>query len=185
MNSYELISPLTNEPCGVHVCGVCSRVTPKECVDKCCQPCACGKPPRNRFACKCSDCVKAEQEARMKDNLKAAELVEWDGEAMIFSDDVMGYNDGWFASPEDLREYMYDEEIDDGPEFAFIGRKCVSKLDIHRAIDRMLEDTSGDSDLDVTPEDQAALQAAVDAFNEKYAVTYYRKDYKRKVRVKT
>ncbi|WP_230690830.1 hypothetical protein, partial [Streptococcus pneumoniae] len=58
--------------------------------------------------------------------------------------------------------YMDDEEINDGPEFAFVGRKCVSELDIHRAIDRMLEDTPGDSDLDVTPEDQAALQVAVD-----------------------
>lgn len=183
MNSYELISPKTGKPCGVFVCGECNLVTSKDIVERCCQPCKCGKPARNRFESKCSDCVDAEYRERKAKQLDEAELVEWDG-SMIFSEEVSGYRDGWFDSPDDLADYLADEDEDLGkPEFAFLGRKCVRELDLSRAIEQMTEDTYEDAEVCATLEDLARLEEAVTAFNAKYAVTYYDHDYKRKVRI--
>ncbi len=184
MNGYELISPKTGKPCGVFVCGVCNLVTHADLVDKCCKPCDCGKPSRNRFECRCSDCAAiAYQEKRAKD-LDLAELVQWDGESMIFSEEVSGYRDGWFSSPEDLTDCLADEEQADIPEFAFVGRKVVKELDIDRAVEQMTEDTYEDAELHVSEADWKSLAAAVDEFNAKYSVTYYVHDYKRKVRIR-
>lgn len=183
MNGYELISPKTGKGCGVWACGVCNKVMGEDLVEKCCKPCECGKPSRNRFECKCSDCVDADYAERRAKQLDEAELVEWDGE-MIFSEEVSGYRDGWFDSPDDLADYLADEEEDaDKPEFAFVGRKCVNELDIYRAIERMTEDTYEDAEVCATLEDMSRLEEAVTAFNVKYAVTYYEHDYKRKVRI--
>jgi hypothetical protein len=190
VDAYELISPKTGKPCGVFVCGKCNLVCHKDFVEKCCKPCECGKLSRNRFEAKCSDCWQAELRERRRKQLEAAELVEWDG-SMIFSEDVDGYRDGWFDSPDDLLEYLevdQDAEAEhEGvcvPEFAFLGRKCVNKLDIDRAVQLMTEDTYEDAELNVSDDDWAALLAAVDAFNEKYAVVYYEHDYTKKVRVR-
>lgn len=185
MNAYELISPKTNNPCGVWVCGVCNLVTPQAIVERCCKPCDCGKPSRNRFECKCRDCVDAEYAQRRAKQLEKAELVEWDGESMIFSEDVNGSKDGWFDSPHDLIDYVADEDDpSDKPEFAFLGRKVVKELDIARAVEQMTEDTCEDAELHVGDDDWKALLAAVDVFNAKYKLTYYEHDYKRKVLVR-
>ncbi len=183
MNSYELISPKTNKPCGVFVCGVCNLVTPKDIVDRCCKPCECGKPSRNRFEGLCSDCADMDYHDRRAKQLDEAELVEWDG-SMIFSEDVSGYRDGWFDSPDDLADYLADEEEDNMPEYAFLGRKCTRELDVYRATEAMTEDTYEDAELNIAEADWKALLSAVDAFNAKYAVTYFEHDYKRKVRIK-
>lgn len=182
MNGYELISPKTNNPCGVFVCGVCNLVTHADLVEKCCKSCDCGKPSRNRFECKCSDCWRLDYRERRAKQLEEAELVEWDG-SMIFSEDVSGYRDGWFDSPEDLLDYLADEDEDSKPEFAFLGRKCVNTLDIDRAVEAITEDTFKDAELHVADSDWSDLRAAVDKFNDKYAVTYYEHEYKRKVRI--
>lgn len=183
MNGYELISPKTNKPCGVFACGVCNLVTHADLVEKCCKPCECGKPSRNRFECRCSDCVDVDYKERRAKQLEDAELVEWDG-SMIFSEEVSGYRDGWFDSPDDLRDFTADEEDEDCiPEFAFLGRKCVSTLDVDQAVERMTEDTYEDAEIHVNDADWKALLAVVDTFNAKYAVTYYEHDYKRKVRI--
>jgi hypothetical protein len=184
MNKYELISPKTNQPCGVFVCGECNIVRPKDLVDQCCLPCDCGKPSRNRFEAKCSDCAHVEYAQRRAKQLEEAELVEWDGESMIFSEEVSGHRDGWFDSPDDLADYMAGEGDDDCPEFAFLGRKSVKELDLYRSIEQMTEDTYEDAELHVPLEDMSPLIAAVGFFNAKYAVTYYEHDYKRKVRVR-
>lgn len=185
MNAYELISPKTNKPCGVFLCGVCSapfKTVHLDFAEKCCKPCECGKPSRNRFECKCSDCVNADCAKRRAKQLDEAELVEWDG-SMIFTEDVDGSQDGWFSSPDDLADYIADEEESNKPEFAFLGRKCVKELDIARAVEHMTEDTFEDAELHISDDDWKALLATVDAFNAKYAVTYYEHDYKRKVRI--
>ena len=184
MNSYELISPKTGKPCGVYVCGVCNLVTHADLVERCCKPCDCGKPSRNRFECRCSDCWNAEYANRRAKQLDEAGLVEWDGESMIFSEQISGYRDGWFNSPEDLLDYLADEEEADISEFAFVGRKVVKKLDIDRAIEQITEDTYEDAELHIADTDWQALTAAVDAFNAKYSVTYYVHDYTRKVRIR-
>jgi hypothetical protein len=101
---------------------------------------------------------------------------------MIFSEEVQGNRDGWFDSPEDLADYARDEL--EAPDFAFLGLKCVRLLDIDRAIEAMQEDTYDDCELHVAEEDMAELQAAVDKFNSKYAITYYEYDYRRKVQIK-
>ena len=181
MNSYELISPKTGKPCGVWVCGQCNLVTDKNLVDRCCEPCKCGKRARNRFESKCSDCVNIDYKERRAKLLEEAELVEWDG-SMIFSEEVIGNRYGWFDSPDDLLDYSEYEEEDNKPEFAFLGRKCVNELDLHRAIERMTEDTYECAEVDATLEDMSRLEEAVTAFNAKYAVTYYEHDYKKKVR---
>lgn len=186
MNAYELISPKTNKPCGVWVCGECNLVTSKGMVDKCCKPCDCGKPSRNRFECKCRDCVDAEYTQRRAKQLEEAELVEWDGESMVFSEDIGGSRDGWFDSPDDIVDYMAGEDDDDfpyKPEFAFLGRKVVKELDIARAVEQMTEDTYEDAELTIGDDDWKALLVAVDAFNAKCKLTYYERDYKKKVRV--
>ena len=183
MNSYELISPISGKPCGVFVCGKCNLVTPKDLVDKCCKPCECGKPAQNRFGDKCGDCQKIDYRNRMAKRLEEAELVEWDGESMIFSEEVQGYRDGWFYSPEDIMDYFADEGLESKPEYAFLGRKVVKGLDIDRAIEEMTEDTYDGAELHVTDDDWRALLAAVDAFNAKYQVVYFEHDYTKKVRV--
>ena len=183
MNGYELISPKTGKPCGVFVCGVCNLVTIEDLVEKCCKPCECGKPSRNRFECKCSDCANVEYHQRMVKQLEKAVLVAWDGESMIFTEDVDGPRDGWFDSPDDLRDYVDDFEPEDKPEFAFLGRKCVKELDINHAIEQMTDDTYEDAELHIADDDWKALLAAVDAFNCKYALKFYEHDYTRKVRI--
>lgn len=102
---------------------------------------------------------------------------------MIFSEEVSGPRDGWFESPDDLRDYLFDQEFEDKPQFAFLGRKCVNELDIHRAVERMTEDTYEDAELHIANADWKSLMEAVDAFNAKYSVTYYEHDYNRKVRI--
>ncbi len=182
MNGYELISPKTGKPCGVFACGVCNLVTHADLVEKCCKPCDCGKPSRNRFECRCSDCADIAYRERRAKQLEEAELVEWDG-SMIFSEEISGYRDGWFDSPEHLLDYLSDEDEDNKPDFAFLGRKCVKELDISRAVEQMTEETYEDSELHIADADWKALLEAVDTFNAKYAVTYYEHDYKRKVRI--
>lgn len=182
MDGYELISPKTGKPCGVFVCGVCNRVTSKALVEECCKPCECGCPSRNRFDRLCSECADIARRERLAKRLAEAELVEWDG-SMIFSEDVTGDRDGWFDSPEDLLEHLADEERGNRPEFAFVGRKRVKKLEIGRAIEQMTEDTCEEAELCIADADGRALQAAVDVFNAKYAVVYYEHDYRRKVRI--
>lgn len=183
MNAYELLSPKTNRPCGVWVCGVCNLVRPDEgMAERCCKPCECGKPSRNKFECRCSECADADYRRQREEQLEKAELVEWDG-SMIFSEEVSGYRDGWFDSPEDLVDHLADEDIEHLPEFAFLGRKIVKELDIGRAVDEMTEDTYEDAELHVSDVDWAELKAIIDKFNAKYAVTYYEHDYRKKVRV--
>ena len=186
MNAYELISPKTGKPCGVFACGVCNLVTHADTVERCCKPCECGKPSRNRFECRCSDCVGMDCRERRAKDLEAAELVEWDG-SMIFSEEVSGYRDGWFDSPEDLLDYLEgnnDEDTESYPEFAFVGRKVVRELDLYTAIERMTEDTYEDAEMNASKEDMAKLEEAVAAFNAKYAITYFEHEYKRKVRIR-
>ena len=141
---------------------------------------------RNRFECRCSDCVDLDYKARRTKQLEEAELVEWDG-SMIFSEQVNGYRDGWFDSPDDLFDYLdgnNDEDTEDWPEFAFIGKKCVKELDLYHAVEQMTKDTYEDAEVCATREDMSKLEEAVTMFNAKYAVTYYEHDYKRKVRIK-
>jgi hypothetical protein len=122
------------------------------------------------------------RERRAK-QLEKAELVEWNG-SMIFSEEVSGNRDGWFDSPEDLCDYIADDEEYNMPEFAFLGRKCVNTLDIDRAVEAITEDTFEDAELHVGDSDWAELRAAVDKFNAKYALTYYEHDYSKKVRIR-
>jgi len=102
---------------------------------------------------------------------------------MIFSEDVRGNQDGWFNHPEELLDYAAAEGDIECPEFAFVGKKCVRKFDLWRAVEQMTEDTYEGAELRVTDADWKVLQEAVDRFNEKYAVTYYEHDYTMKVRV--
>ena len=184
MNGYELISPKTGKPCGVFVCGVCNLVTHEDLVEKCCKPCECGKPSRNRFECRCSDCADKDHQERMNKRLEEAELVEWDGSSMILCEEYDGHRDGWFDSPDDLLDYLADEELEDIPEFAFVGKKVVKELDLDFALEQMTEDTYEDAEVCATREDMTRLQEAVAMFNAKYAVTYFEPFYKTKVRIR-
>lgn len=182
MNPYELLSPKTGKPCGVFACGVCNLVTSEDLAIRCCAPCSCGKPSRNRFEGRCSGCANVDYQQRRARQLEEAELVDWDG-SMIFSEEVSGYRDGWFNSPEDLADHCADEG-NECPEFAFLGLKCVKELNLYSAIERMEEDTYEDAEVGATKADFAELQAAVDKFNQKYAITYYEHQYSKKVRVR-
>ena len=182
MNGYELISPKTGKPCGAFVCGACNLITHADLVERCCKPCDCGKPSHNRFECKCSDCMDIAYAKRRAKQLEKAKLVEWDG-SMIFSEEIRGYRDGWFDSPGSLLEYLADGKAGSNPEFAFVGRKCVRELDLRQAIYRMTEDTYEGAEVCATRGDMRRLEEAVAIFNEKYAVTYYECNYKKKVRI--
>ena len=187
MNGYELISPKTNKPCGVFVCGVCNLVTHRDLVEKCCKPCECGKPSRNRFECRCSDCAHADYNARRRKQLDAATEIEWDGEMMLYSEDVTGSRDGWHTCPDELMEEIeeceYEDEHFERPEFVFASIKKVNELDLSRMVERMTEDTYEDAGDNISSADFMELQKHVDAFNAKNAVTYFDPDYKRKIRV--
>ncbi len=183
MKPYELIHPQTGNPCGVYVCSKCNCVVAEELAEKCCKPCDCGKPSRSRFEDKCSDCWNLHYKEQVNKRLEKAALVAWDG-SMIYSEDVQGHDNGWYSSPDDLLEYLHGRDDEDVPEFAFVGRKVVRSLDIDQALERLTEDTDEDAELHVSPDDIAALNAAVDQFNKKYSVTYYEHEYKRKVRIK-
>ena len=183
MNPYRLISPKTNTPTNVWVCSACNRILMDErLANECCKPCQCGKPTRNRFEGKCSDCWDRERHERLHKAMAEAELVEWDGETMLHTDEVEGYHDGWFYSPEELCDYCEDEALEI-PEFAFLGRKRVRKLDLDQVIESMLEDTYEDASL---PDDKAykKLAAEVEEFNKRNAIIYYEQSYKRKVRIR-
>lgn len=183
MNPYQLISPKTNTPTNVWVCSACNRVLMDEgLANECCKPCQCGQPTRNRFEGKCSDCWDRERHERQLRAMADAELVEWDGQTMLYTDEVEGYHYGWFYSPEELRDYCEDEALEI-PEFAFLGRKRIRKLDLDRAIESMLEDTYEDASL---PDDEAykKLAAEVDEFNKRNAIVYYEHSHKRKVRIR-
>lgn len=182
MNPYRLISPKTNTPTNVWVCSACNRILMDErLANECCKPCQCGQPTRNRFEGKCSDCWDRERHERQLKAMDEAELVEWDGETMLYTDEVEGYHDGWFYSPEELRDYCEDEALEI-PEFAFLGRKRVRKLDLDQAVESMLEDTYDNAELR-DREAYKKLAAEVEEFNKRNAITYYAHEYKRKVRI--
>jgi hypothetical protein len=102
---------------------------------------------------------------------------------MIFSEVVEGYRDGWFDSPDDLRDYLAEREDEDRVQFAFLGRRCVRELDLDRAIEQMTEDTYEDAEVNASLEDMTRLRDAVDAFNARCAITYFEHDYSKKVRI--
>jgi hypothetical protein len=120
----------------------------------------------------------------MVKKLEEAELIEWDGSSMIFCDEWGCHRDGWFDSPDDLLDYLADEELEDIPEFAFVGERIVKELDLDSAIEQMTEDTYEDAEVCATREDMTRLQEAVAMFNAKYSVTYFEHSYKTKIRIR-
>lgn len=182
MNPIQLRDPRNDKPVNVWVCTECRMPLQDEgLAERCCQPCSCGKPTRNRFEAKCSDCWDLHYSERRNEQMEKAELVEWDGETWILSEDGLGNQDGWFAGPDELLEYCHDQGIEP-PEFAFVGRKRVKKLDFDQAVESMLEDTYDGADLRDL-EAYKKLAAAIEEFNKANAITYYDPCYKRKIRI--
>lgn len=187
MNSYELISPKTNKPCGVFACGTCNRISAKDLVDHCCAPCKCGQPSRNRFEGKCDECTNREYREYRRAQLDKAEVIEWDGSMMLLSTDLVNSRDGWYTCPDEVLEEIADCEADDEhferPEFVFASYPKVNKLELGHLLEQMCEDTYEDAGDSISNADVAELQRHVDKFNEANAITYYEPDYSKKVRI--
>lgn len=187
MNSYELISPKTDKPCGVFACGVCNRIVAKKLIDTCCAPCKCGQPSRNRFECRCDECANADSRNRRQALLDKAEEIEWDGEMMLLSTELVNSRDGWYANPDEVLEELAERETHgdrfERPVFVFASRKMVRGLDLGHLLEQMCEDTFEDAGDSISDAAVKELQRHVDKFNEANAITYYEPDYSKKVRI--
>lgn len=186
MNPIQLQKP-SGESVKLWLCGECNLLCSRpHLAEKCCQPCQCGKESWNRFQGKCRQCFRDEQYQRQQDRLDNAKVVEWDGEMMLYSEDIEGGRDGWFSDLDSVSEAIFEWWSDfpdwEPPEYVFASTKLIRKLDLDWALERMVEDTYEDADVPASA--VVELQKHVDAFNEKHAITYFDVDYNGKVRVK-
>ena len=87
----------------------------------------------------CESC----REAKM---LLASEFVpEKNANDYIFSDEVGGWHEGYFASIHELLEYCEDAETEP-PAYVFDTYKKPFKIDVERLLERALEDHYEDAD---------------------------------------
>ncbi len=117
--------------------------------------------------------------------MRDADLVEWDGSSMIYSEDVSGPQEGYFASPDEFADYCEEEDIAT-PEFAFACTARTLELNLRQCLD------AAEAAMEWNPDEfgtihyygMAKLEGAVWAFNEANKhVRTYEADYTRKIRI--
>jgi len=155
----------------VWYCSKCRCVAKtKEEADRCCGPrfCSCGATLHSQYAIQCNDCDNRKwKEQAAKDEAerfaKATKIAEsdWAGEQCY-------YNDHYFDSPEEFREWAENEfsETEQLPAYIWNARnQGVRKANREDLIDDILSDLwedAAEDDLNGITE----LQAAIDAFNQ-------------------
>lgn len=182
MNAYYLHKPDGTQT-QISACGVCGTVGAVFAEqEKCCTCRICGVPfteeerkQRRHSHYKCETEAHA---LRERDRLEKATLVPaWDGWVYL---DGAHHNDGFFASIEELSDYLDDQPEDSRPEFVFC---CTSRPVALLKLDEILESETEEcydsalNDLTGTKD----LEAAIVVFNNLNAgVLSYDVDYKRK-----
>ena len=101
------------EPAGIWRCSCGDLYRSEEYAEKCCRCRYCGKPARDEWgrglSCEHRECRKEADRVRDLQRIEKAEAVEnYDGPVFV---EWLGYNDGYFAFLDDLRDYL--GEVDD------------------------------------------------------------------------
>lgn len=109
---------------------------------------------------------------------KAEKLQPEQGDGWVHSDEVGGYNEGYFSSLGALIDHCEDEGIP-VPKWVFCCKPIEHKLDVEHALESMLEEAYEDAYDDLVDVDE--LQKFVDEWNAKQTVTTYYPDEKRVV----
>ncbi len=118
MNAQELFKQVNGEYVGTgrFYCEKCRIIgLNAELAEKCCRPtiCQCGKEVAEKYYYTCWDCRKAKEIASEKLRFEKAtkiKLEDYDGPVQT---DLIGSNEGYFASFSDLMDYLSDEYGDE------------------------------------------------------------------------
>lgn len=150
------------------------------CCDARCERC---QAPVQRFHSRCEACQRLHMAAQRRAWAPRAKPVPDDG-GWVYSDDVQGYNDGYFDSLASLVEYI-EENVSDGLTLPAWVHPCLAhtpSLDVTDMYEQMdenweVEDQSPSEDI---PDDLAkALEDVVEQINQKLTATCYNADFSR------
>lgn len=122
---------------------------------------------------------KEKDEKQYQSFLKSKKLKpeEYDKSLVVYSDDVDGYNDGYFADVYELIDYCEDNDIEI-PYYVYGTYTSTFFLDIDDAIESALEDMHEDAEYMIDDKSLSELRLAVDKFNKEneFVKTYYKDD---------
>lgn len=179
MNSIQLKSE--DGKTSIWACGICGKVSQDQhWAEKCCLCSYCGKQvdSKEHNGIYHGACWTANHEKMRAERLERAERVTvWDGPVFVESGIVS--NDGFFASLDDLLEYLANEPVESRPGFVWLS-KVIPFGHIYTSdiIENKMSDMDEDAPDRLAGEDE--LQAALDAFCEKNKdVISYEPDYNR------
>jgi len=199
MNAIELHHK-DGRTAGVYYCSECKCVAKtKERADECCAPYLCTgcgvELPRKNYRTVCSTCSAEREREREAARFAAAEKVaEWDG--WLYSDEIQGYNDGYYANVEELIEYIEDntpeagemsemdeEELAEIPTLPEYLWTCDEERFATVSLDSIMDTIADDGYEDFDTDDlkgTAELGAALEAFNAANAhIVSYSPNYKK------
>jgi len=181
MNAQELFHQ-DGRTAEIWYCEKCRIINrEKELAEKCCNwTCStCGSATKQYWT-KCDACIDKAELAKNLARFESAEkLTEWTG--WIYTDAVVGYQDGYFDSVESLREYCEDKEIPP-PLFAWA---CTENHFVCATIDYITSQIADNAYEDFDSDDLRGLEElkkSIDVFNEaNHSHISYEPDYKRAV----
>jgi hypothetical protein len=157
--------------------------------------------PRKNFRHACSSCIAEKEREKEAARFAAAEKVtEWDG--WLYSDEIQGYKDGYYADVGELMDYIADNtpdaeemaelkedelaEIPKLPEYLWT---CDEERFATASLDSIMENISdrGYEDFDTADlKGTEELGAAIDAFNAANAgIVSYSPNYKKALILET
>jgi hypothetical protein len=185
MNATELYHK-DETSAGIWYCGQC-RIVHKEMAqaEQCCRPYTCrtcGKEAPKYYTI-CMECQTSAMLIKEAERFEKAEkLTEWDGPVQT---DAVGWNDGFFASLDDLLEYLADWEDNHEEPKPTYAWACDSRptcaLDVGRIIDDATQEAHEDFNTD-SLKGVEELRAAIDRFNEaNKGITTWTPNYKKVV----
>lgn len=184
MNAIELHHK-DGRTAGVYYCSECKCVARTiEQATKCCSPYKCTgcgvELPRKNYRTACPKCEAEKEREREAACFAAAEKVtEWEG--WLYSNEVPGYNDGYYANIGELMGFVADntpdaeelaeldeDELSEIPNLPVYLWTCDEKRFATASLDSIMENISdrGYEDFDTADlKGTEALGAAIDAFN--------------------
>ena len=158
------------------VCGVAyydKGVAEKCCVPKFCEDCGV---EIKKYLIRCKACgLKRKFE-------RAEKLTPERYSGWVYSEEVDGYNEGYYADVDELVEYCEDNDVP-VPDWVFCCTPYEFKLDIDSALERMTEDAYEGADDHLV--DVKELREFVEKWNAKQSIISYYPDYKRVVVLKS
>jgi len=162
----------------VYKCSSCKAVYwDEDKAEKCCAPkfCEdCGVEVK-KYLIRCKACG-------LKRKFERAEKLtpeEYDG--WVYSEEVDGYNEGYYADVDEFVEHCEDNDVP-VPDWVFCCYEHKHRLDIDSALERMTEDAYEGADEHLV--DVNELYEFVEKWNAKQNIVSYYPDYKRVVVLK-